>query len=119
MRTVRALAAATVIAALAGGLSGCGSDARPDADTPVKIEVTFKDGAVSPVGERVDVGVGQEVDFVVTADEPGEIHVHSDPEQELSYGTGTETLTVKVGRPGLVAVESHDLDQVIVQLAVK
>ena len=109
------------LALLAGGaLSACGSD---DGDTgsedPVVVEITFKDGEVEPNGERVEVDAGQPIDLEVTADEPGEIHVHSDPEHELAYDAGTETFEIQIDRPGVVEVESHDLDQVIVQLEVK
>jgi hypothetical protein len=84
------------------------------------IEVTVEGDTVTPNGERVDVDRGQEVQLVVTADAAGEIHVHSDPEQEFEYDAGTTTLTLtNLDRPGLVEVESHTLDKVIVQLEVK
>ena len=57
---------------------------------------------------------------MVKADAEGEIHVHSDPEQELEYGAGTTTLTpFKIDKPGIVEVESHALEKTIVQLEVK
>ena len=52
------------------------------------------------------------------ADEPGELHVHSSPEQELEYGAGTTTLKLTLDQPGVVDVESHDPKAVIVQLEV-
>ncbi len=118
---------ATAVAALVlclGGLSACGDDepAPPsssgDQET-VTIDVTFEGGDVDPSGERVDVGVNQPVELVVTADEPGEIHVHSTPEQELEYAAGTTTLQLTIDKPGVVDVESHDLEKVIVQLEVE
>ena len=45
--------------------------------------------------------------------------MHSEPEQELEYDAGTTTLDLTIDRPGVVEVESHTLDQVIVQLEVK
>ncbi len=84
------------------------------------IEVTVEGDTVTPSGERVDVDRGEPVHLVVTADEAGEIHVHSDPEQEFEYDAGTTTLTLtNLDRPGVVEVESHTLDKVIVQLEVK
>ena len=84
------------------------------------IEVTVEGDSVTPNGERVDVDRGEEVQLVVTADAAGEIHVHSDPEQEFEYDAGTTTLTLtNLDRPGVVEVESHTLDKVIVQLEVK
>lgn len=109
--------AVTIVTALA--LAGCGDEAAEQASTdPVDIAITFAAGGVTPDGERVSVAVGQEVDLVVTADEAGELHVHTEPEQEIAYEAGTHTYTVTVDRPGLVDVEAHDLDQLVVQLAV-
>ena len=106
---------------LAGAaLSACGSDDKDSGtDDPVVVEITFESGEVEPNGERVEVDAGQPVDLVVTADEPGEIHIHSDPEQEIPYEAGTETIKIQIDKPGVVEVESHDLDQVIVQLEVR
>ena len=101
------------------GTDGEGADGGDGTDEPVVVEITFEDGEVTPNGERVEVGAGQPIDLEVTADEPGEIHIHSDPEQEIAYDEGTETIALQIDRPGVVAVESHDLDQVIVQLEVK
>ncbi|WP_156411418.1 hypothetical protein [Nocardioides sp. Soil805] len=99
--------------------SGTPSDSgSPEADTP-SIEITFEGDTVTPNGERVAVPMGQEIDLVVTADQPGEIHVHSTPEQELAYEAGTTTLPLTIDQPGVVEVESHDLELTIVQLEVR
>ena len=112
---------AAMVAALAL-LTSCGdedpADSGSDAD-PLTIEITFADGTVEPSGERVDVAVGQQIELVVKADEGGELHVHSKPEQEMEYGEGTTTLPLTIDKPGVVDVESHDLEQVIVQLEVE
>ena len=104
-------------------LSACGTDDGSEgdqgSDEPVVVQITFENGEVSPSGERIEVEAGEPIDLEVTADEPGEIHIHSDPEQEIAYEAGTETIEIEIERPGVVAVESHDLDQVIVQLEVK
>jgi hypothetical protein len=107
------------------GLAGCGdddssgSDGGSDLDTKT-IQVTIKGDDVTPNGDRVDVAVNQPIQLVVKADAEGEIHVHSDPEQELTYGAGTTTLqTFKIDKPGIVEVESHALEKTIVQLEVK
>ncbi|MDN4172448.1 hypothetical protein QWY28_05800 [Nocardioides sp. SOB77] len=122
MQTTRRLAATTAVLALTlAGATACGDDepAPESSGDPKTIEVTFEGGTVTPNGERIEVGVGQEVELVVQADESGEIHVHSTPEQSLEYGTGTTTLPITLDQPGVVEVESHDLDQVIVQLEVR
>ncbi len=94
------------------------STQTPEAEKPT-IEITFKGGTVTPNGERVAVPMGQEIDLVITADRPGELHVHSTPEQELSYEAGTSTLPLVIDQPGIVEVESHDPALVIVQLEVR
>ena len=90
-------------------------------DLPTKtIDVTFEGDAVTPNGDRVEVQVDQPIELVVKADAEGEIHVHSDPEQELEYGAGTTTLPAfTIDKPGIVEVESHGLEKTIVQLEVK
>ncbi|MBF4162364.1 hypothetical protein ISG29_11745 [Nocardioides sp. CBS4Y-1] len=104
-------------------LAGCGSDSSDDpgsdaSDEPVLIDITFSGSTVTPSGDRVKVAVGQTVELHVKADEPGEIHVHSTPEQEIEYDAGTSEHDLTIDKPGIVEVESHSLDQVIVQLEV-
>jgi hypothetical protein len=55
----------------------------------------------------------------IDADVDGELHVHSTPEQEIEFAAGTSTKRLTVEKPGIVAVEDHRLDQVIVQLEVR
>ncbi len=120
----RTAAAAVATALLALSLTACGDD---DSSSPgggatetKTITITFDGDTVTPNGERVDVAVGQPIQLDVTADAPGEIHVHSNPEQELEYDEGSTTLTLDpITQPGVVDVESHSLEQTIVQLEVK
>jgi hypothetical protein len=103
-------------------LAGCGDDdtgspPASDSDTTT-VNITFSDGSVTPNGERVEVKAGEPVELVVKADEPGELHVHSTPEQEFEYGAGTTTLELSLDQPGVVDVEAHDPKVVIVQLEV-
>src|SRR5215218_9764561 len=103
-------------------LADCGEDdtGSPPAsgDNTATINITISDDSVTPNGERVEVDAGQPIEFVVKADEPGEIHVHSSPEQEFEYGAGTTTLKLTIDQPGVVEVELHDPSVVIVQLEV-
>ena len=120
----RALAVLTLVVCTVG-LAGCGDDDSSGSDEGTDlatktIEVTIKGDDVTPNGDRVEVQVNQPIELVVQADAEGEIHVHSDPEQELEYGAGTTTLpTFKIDKPGIVEVESHALEKTIVQLEVK
>jgi len=115
----RLVATVAILVTTVGLASGCGEDAPvSDAGTIETIDITFEAGSVTPNGERIEVAAGQPVDLVVKADEPGEIHVHSEPEQQFAYAAGTTTIKLVIDQPGVVEVESHDLEQVIVQLEV-
>ena len=119
----RSLAAASLVLATLALATACGDEEKPD-DTggstePKVIKVTFVGDSVTPSGDRVEVATGQDVELEITADQPGEIHVHSTPEQELEYEAGESTLTIEgIDQPSIVDVESHSLDKVIVQLEV-
>ncbi len=118
----RALAVAVVILCALAAVTACSDD--PDTggstETTTKtIEISFSGQTVTPSGERVDVAVDQPIELVVTADAPGEIHVHSEPESEFAYSKGTTTFKLQIDKQSVVEVESHSLDQVIVQLEVR
>ena len=106
-------------------LVGCGSDgskdvkATTDSSGTQTIDITFKGDTVDPEGAKVEVKAGDPVQLHITADEPGEIHVHSSPEQEIEYPSGTTEKTLDLDQPGVVQVESHSLDKLILQLEVR
>ena len=116
----RTLATLTVLLGALTVVSACSDDepSTGDSTDPKVIKVTVEGDTITPNGERVEVATGQEIDLEVTADAPGEIHVHSNPEQELPYAAGTTTLQLTVDEPGVVEVESHELEKIIVQLEV-
>lgn len=97
--------------------SESGSTAAEDDGNVVK--VTFEGDEVTPNGERIDVKIGETLTLKVTADAPGEMHVHSTPEQSIDYPKGTSSHRLSFDQPGLVEVESHNLDKVILQLEVR
>src|SRR3954447_19973152 len=133
MRGMRArppLLAAGLVAALA--LTGCGDDSpdtsadgsatsstsastgasspSPSASTGTSIDITIKDGKVTPNGERVTAEVGEPVTLNIDADTAGELHVHSTPEQELEFPRGVSTKMLTIDQPGVVDVEDHELE---------
>src|SRR5262249_42586877 len=80
---LRVLASAVILTVSPAGLTACGDDDSGGSGgntIPVTIQVAFDGDTVTPNGDRVKVEVGQPVELDVTADKPGEIHVHSDPE---------------------------------------
>jgi hypothetical protein len=83
-----------------------------------EIEIEFE-GGQAPEVERVQLAVGETVELVVTSDQPGELHVHSDPEQTLAYDAGTTRLPLTIDRPGVVEVERHEPEALVLQLEVR
>ena len=139
------LALVALIAALGLLVSGCGSDEpsgseKPKADKssapadasatakPSKkaskpsgttIDITFKGDTVDPNGVQKKVKAGKPITLHIVADQPGELHVHSSPEQEIEYDAGTSDKKLTIDRPGIVEVESHTLEQLVVVLEVR
>ena len=87
---------------LAGSLSACGDDADPSTGSPAARESPSS----SPSSSSPE-------------DEAGELHVHSTPEQDLAYEAGTSEHEIAVDRPGVVEVENHDPDSIVLQLEVR
>ena len=102
-------------------LTGCAQDEGPtDNNTPIQIAVTIEGDDVTPSGERIDVKRGQPIEFDVTADGSGQLHVHSDPAQSFDYEPGTSTFRLApIELPGVVEVEEEDLGKIIVQLEIR
>ena len=139
-RSRAAIAATAAIALAVLALSGCASadDSKPEdsatatstgssssdpssdsSPSGVVVDVTFKGDSVTPNGERIDAKVGEPITLNIDAETAGELHVHSTPEQEIAYDAGTSTHEVTFDQPGIVDVESHDLEKVVVQVEVR
>lgn len=111
-------AALVAVAALA--LTGCGKESDTTSDKPQEtIKISITADSVSPMGERVEIPAGKPVPIEITADREGSLHVHSTPEQELDFKDGTTEHELTIDRPGIVEVEMHDPDIVVLQLEVR
>ena len=134
MRRTSVLITATLLAA--GTLAGCGGSsgsggsgsaggssgtvtATPGTNGTPTIDITVENGKITPQGAQVRVKAGAELTFHVRADAKGEIHVHSSPEHEFEYTPGTTDETITLDQPGVVDVESHTLDKLVLQLEVR
>lgn len=118
----RRVALVAVVAFGCLGPTGCANSDRSGATLPTEVvDITFQGSDITPNGTDIDVRVGQRIEFDVTADKPGEIHVHSSPkEQEFEYGRGTSTLHVTpIPAPGQVVVESHTLNKTLFTLVAR
>lgn len=121
MRRTLIILATLVVAALS--LTACSDPGSSSSSSQggtggTTIDITIKNGKVTPHGDRVKSKVGEPVTLKIDADTSGEIHVHSTPEQEIKFDKGTSTKKLTIDQPGIVDVEDHTLDQVIVQLQV-
>ena len=74
---------------------------------------------MDPNGVQKKVKAGKPITLHIVADKPGELHVHSSPEQEIEYDAGTSDKKLTIDRPGIVEVESHTLEQLVVVLEVR
>jgi len=135
-----------LVLVLAASLSACGGDGDTDApatdqsassspsdpssdpssgspssstDEGVAVTVTREGDSFTPNGERVELGIDQALVLTIEADEAGELHVHSTPEQEIAYDAGTSEHEIVIDRPGVVEVESHEPDVILLQLEVR
>jgi hypothetical protein len=90
----------------------------PTEEAGTVIEMTIRGDQVEPNGKRIEVGVGEQVTLKIDADQAGELHVHSRPEQELEYGAGMTTVRLTIDAPGVVDVEDHHAGKVLVSLQV-
>lgn len=100
------------------GSSGSSGSSSSEGDT-VSVTITREGDTFTPNGERVDLAIGQTLDLTIEADTAGELHVHSTPEQEIAYEAGTSEHQITIDRPGVVEVESHEPEVVLLQLEVR
>jgi hypothetical protein len=104
--------------------SGSSSDSGSDSGSTstgggAAVTVTRQGDSFTPNGERVELGVDQTLVLTIESDEAGELHVHSTPEQEIAYDAGTSEHEIVIDRPGVVEVESHEPDVILLQLEVR
>ena len=83
------------------------------------VKVTISGDNVSPIAESVKVGVGEILVLDMTSDRAGELHVHSTPEQQLTFEAGTSKVEVIVEQPGQVDIEEHESGALIVRMLVQ
>jgi hypothetical protein len=105
-------------ASSATGPTSGGSSASDPPASGASIAITIQGDTVTPNGKRIESSLGQPLTLTVRSDRAGELHVHSTPEQELKYSKGTTTLHVTIDKPGIVDIEDHIADVVVVQLEV-
>lgn len=81
--------------------------------------VRFLGGQITPVGKLIQLRVGEPLEITITADEPGELHVHSTPEQTIEFASGSTSHDLVINRPGVVEVEEHHSGALVFKLQVR
>jgi len=81
--------------------------------------VRFQGGQITPVGKLIQLRVGEPLRITITADEPGELHVHSTPEQSIKFAAGSTSHDLVIARPGVVEVEEHHSGALVFKLQVR
>lgn len=98
-------------------LGGCSAGAPATGDKIV-VKIALADGSVTPLGERLDVKSGQEIELQVTSDRADELHIHGfDTTLQIKAGE-SQTHTFTADRTGRYEIETHSpaLTVVILQI---
>jgi plastocyanin len=118
-----ALVALAALTATGCGASdqGSPSSSQTGGSEAVRVQVRIENGEVTPSGDRVDVEVGQPIQFVVDSDTADEIHVHSTPEHSFAFQAGAEnrTFEFRLNQPGVIEAELHEGGDILVTFAAR
>ena len=108
------------------------SDAATTASTPSRpsprasepaaagttLALTVAGTEVTPLGKAVELATGERLTLQITADRPGELHVHASPEQYVEFDEGKSTHRLRFDKPGQVDVEEHESGALVARLLV-
>ncbi|GAA2119978.1 hypothetical protein [Nocardioides bigeumensis] len=92
------------------------SDSAPSGTV---VQVIFKDGQITPNGDRIMADAGEPITFDIDADAAGELHFHSTPEQSIDFEPGTSSYDIVIDQPGIVEVELHEPEMLVAQLEIR
>jgi hypothetical protein len=91
----------------------------PTEEAGQRVAVTINGDDVKPMAQQVEVGVGEKLVLEVTSDRAGELHVHSNPEQEPAFESGSGRIVLTFDKPGQVDVEEHESGALILRVLVR
>jgi major membrane immunogen (membrane-anchored lipoprotein) len=84
------------------------------------VDVTIKDGKVTPTNEQLQAKVGDPIVLRVDSDAADQLHVHSNPEHTFAVEPKAgQSFQFTVTVPGKVDVELHELNRTIASIAVQ
>jgi hypothetical protein len=98
------------------------SDMSNDQAPPTRlvIDVTIKEGKVTPTNEQLQAAAKEQIVVRVNSDVADELHVHSTPDHKFTVDAKpNQTFQFTVDVPGKVDVELHHLDKTIATIAVQ
>lgn len=93
--------------------------ASESADVPLVVTITVQGETLTPQAKQLELQVGDPLTLNIASDRAGELHVHSAPEQTLSFPPGKSTLRLTIDRPGQVDVEEHESGELLLRLLVQ
>ena len=99
-------------------LTACGQDGQPTGQ--VVVDITIRDGEVSPAGEEIEATVGEPIELRVDSDVAEELHVHTSPDQSFEVKpTDGQVFTLTIDEPGQVELETEEAGVLVAELVVR
>jgi len=84
------------------------------------IDVTIKEGKVTPTNAQLQAAVKEQIVVRVNSDAADELHVHSTPDHKFTIGAQpNQSFQFSVDVPGKVDVELHTLNKTIATITVQ
>lgn len=123
LRKALATAAATVLL-----LAGCADDEGMEGQDEVgdtngetapktSLQVNIEGRNIQASAREVEVPAAAPICLSVESDRKAELHVHSMPDQTLTFGPGTGSACFTIDTPWLLAeVEDHESGQLVVKI---
>lgn len=132
IRTAARLLSVVAGAALLAGCAGqsesnerppappVGSETQAPPPERLVIDVTIRDGEVTPTNEQLQAGRNEPIVIRVDSDAVDELHVHSSPEHSFPVAVGpAQSFEFSVAVPGRVDVELHGSHTTIATIQVQ
>jgi hypothetical protein len=134
--TLLAVCAAALITAGCGGSSQESTGSTPASGAPsstaapelsdqqappeqVTLDVTIKDGQVTPTNAQLEARLGEPIVIRVNSDAADELHVHSNPEHSFAVAPANgQSFQFTVDVPGRVDVELHEQHVTVATISV-
>jgi hypothetical protein len=84
------------------------------------VDVTIKDGKVTPTNAQLQAGVNEQIVVRVNSDAADELHVHSTPEHSFNVeAKPNQSFQFTVDVPGKVDIELHKLNKTVATIQVQ